>query len=235
MEKVKDYFGIGTAIIISLAYLDIYFYYNLFQIDIAGYLTVSEIIFPFSFGLLSIAIALMYMLLINILYKHINKFFPKLSIVIGPFILICSVTLIAFYIMTKQSIFSLHSIPEFYLMFFCFLGFFLPVSISVSTFLKDPPTLTRNTIIIGLIFSTLVLYLHFINYVKFKNIENGYPKFDVEITRKKEQPIKTNKNFIFIGETANYIFFLSKISQSSVIIPKSEVVEIRKKQLRRGL
>ncbi len=63
------------------------------------------------------------------------------------------------------------------------------------------------------------------NYIKFLQISHHYKVQEVELTFKnRNETIRTNCNFVFVGSTRGYYFFWDRTNKKSTAIPTSEIV-----------
>jgi hypothetical protein len=82
-----------------------------------------------------------------------------------------------------------------------------------------------------LFFFALILMMLYLNGLKARNNKIA-PKYGIELTRS-IAPTKTDSSFHFMGNTKNYLFFLK--NDSTVVIPRSDVKQLKQKKNRAGI
>jgi hypothetical protein len=80
----------------------------------------------------------------------------------------------------------------------------------------------------------LAAFFEIRNTLSYKfNMES--PKYSVSLALKNEEELQTNDSILFVGNTRNFMFFKNKSSNESIIVPLTEVEQIKKHLLREGL
>lgn len=67
-------------------------------------------------------------------------------------------------------------------------------------------------------------YLH--NYSNAKNIMDGKPEFNIEFTYS-EDAIKSDTNFVYIGQTQDYIFLRELDKKENYVYAKKEILNLK--------
>jgi hypothetical protein len=96
------------------------------------------------------------------------------------------------------------------------------------------PINIKNTTPIIFLLVTSLFYYEITNLLNAISTERN-PRQYVNLTLQDNRNVVTNDNFYFIGATKNYYFFRNRVSQNNIIIPSSEVKEVRMRKLKREI
>lgn len=83
--------------------------------------------------------------------------------------------------------------------------------------------------VVGVMFFMLFTFVQ--NQAIHKVLSSGKGKFFVHLLLSGNREIITNKSFVFLGETRNHYFFQNVKTHTNVIVPSSEVKEVRQRLL----
>ena len=226
-----------TLAVVILGYYNIHSLYGRFHINIYHYLDTSEIILSFA----SLAYDLTILLVTVIVYLFFSSFRAepdveitdkilaerKLRRKLAPFLMAITLGMGTYGIVDDAS--PLIFIDGTTIAFMSIV--LIPIFILDGAYLYEHPILSdiRIYILIPTAFVLFIFYIHVLNGAYHKVLSSGRGKYFVQLTLKDNSQITTNYSFVFVGETRNYFFFYNIKSYTSIIIPTTEVKEIRQR------
>jgi hypothetical protein len=238
-------------IMVILSYLQLHFYYALFDIGIYSYIDPSEIIFGFANLWKESLVAIVYFIIFHKTLDFIRIKRPTENpSVMDKAKRITSTVQILFFLGTISSMlyFIITSFPkgneesdvnvlsQIVVLIGCFLTvygivitlYFLSLLIKFRERLITVPLTFLGVIIACIIMSTIE------SYISFKLVTSGHPKYDLQLVLSDGSKFGSDKETFFIGSTGRYYFFGNKKNRN-IVIPKSSVIREDQSLLRRGL
>jgi hypothetical protein len=256
-ENIKSYLellSLASLSLILVSFVDSYFYYSEFDIEVYKYIDASEVILSFTnplidllyLGVVFAALLGFYILALSQVKKLNAK--GKRNGVMRLFLVIPVMLLLNelskrfppwevderyFDILQLNIIIIgvlLYSLPSAIEKYNPSVKYFLLSNfdkIFIKTFLKY----FRFVVIVFIVFS----HLHYRNYWKVTNLNQSGEKYKVDLYLTDGREIHTHNDFVFVGSTKNYFFFRNLKSEINTVIPSSSVKEQRLKKVRRSL
>jgi hypothetical protein len=217
VEKLKNYTAIGYLIFLFWGLLNEHIYYSLFNINITGYLEITEVLLLMYDEVLTIIlfvvlggiafVMIQFIIDLAMLVSYIFKRFRGKS---QPKYLNLILTMIGWIILVVSADHKDNALP--------FLGFSIGL---FATAYYDLKTKSKNFIIVPIILITLIFLIHPINKHK-KLLEEGSPHKVIL----KDSTFLYSKSPILIGETRNYVFLYLPSDSSTVGINRTEIKSI---------
>jgi len=238
--------SILALIMIILSYLQLHFYYSLFDINIYNYVAASEIIFGFANLWKESLLIIVYFIAFHTTFGFIKIKHPtepvagayskRNVIAITQQCIFLSVLILFLYAIIENSAVSVVLWYQIVIL----IGFAIPVYGIVtvlylsSFFFKFRVRMVTIPLTFVAVLITAFLMNSLENIVSYKLIIKGFAKYSINLTLSDGTEIKTSARMVFIGSTSNYLFFRNE-SIRNVIIPRSAIIREDQILLRRGL
>ncbi|RIV68716.1 hypothetical protein [Flagellimonas aequoris] len=253
IRTIKDYLPVIYIFLVCFGYFSENIYYQKFDIDILDYLSVQELIFIFipsgaalTIGLLIYFIMIMPQIMLGFEFgpfKFINyvvKFREHLNsknkkILLFIYELIETIVAIVVILGPIAGFFYLAFVNDFktgiaknsfvyYLLLIWVPLFVVKSLIEIS---KNTNKINKSLLLVFSIIMIMELLDSYQKLDKANNVLEGYGKYAVYVELKKEHdPIVTDENLIFIGQTKDYIFFRRLKDSVNCIYNKNDINEI---------
>jgi hypothetical protein len=211
--RLVEIIPLGTIILITLGYFNLYSYYSFFGIDITSYLDPSEIIFAFS----SVLIRLIYLtLIVCILYAITlvskDELAARPTRIVGKIAKVFSLlALPIFFIAVSMLIFLKEVLVDFKGIYL--LGTFILLSWMI--LYRSTITHFRNRLLTVAVL--VIVYIQMSNKLKFRNIMDG--QVDRMTIQLANETILTSADLWYVGATRNYLFCYDRSNKITKVYP----------------
>lgn len=222
LESIIKLIPVGTLILIALGFLNLNLYYQQFGIDILKFISASEIATIFLKDLLQILVLLIGMLIITYLNWNPDSLniLRKPNPELGWFEYTSRIFAVLLIIGSSYVFFQPESIWSYN--YFKLVIILLPLVVIGSFYNKEWAVNISSFSLIGIsIFGLSILF----SYQEVYLVKQKNKYFGTNIVMK-EQTIKSDSTFYYIGNTDKFIFFHDSNSKKSHIYKMDNVMEI---------
>lgn len=244
--------AVSTTGIILISLIHLYFYFNLYGVKIHNYLEVQEIVLAFMSIWKECLLTLVFFAIFLWRWEglslkiatgkrptHITVLFT-----IQFLFVVCAILL-----MIYMGAMMVPNVKEptfngeilffvFVVSMFCIMPLFwltiMTYFMNLFLYSSEKPVSALHTYVAAIIFAISLIF--FENYLSYKLLINGYPKFDVKLYGNDKKTImETSSQVVYIGETKAFLFFYDVDSKKCTAINRSSVGIEERIILRRGL
>lgn len=239
LDRFTKIAAVFSIVIVFLGFVNLFFYYKAFNIEIFEYLSVSEVITTsFSFFTSLVIVSIFSSLIVWLILRTSWIYHPQKKVsynyfFIISFLFVPLLILIKLIKVENVSVFQILSLLyEILFMSFLFTSVF---HTNYMSSLKDEKVVERKKIasvnsikwtaiqVVILYFFLILLFK--ISFIKYKNITTSTSTFFLS----NDSMITTNDSIKYLGKTEGYYFLWNKNSKASTIYPASEIKRIELK------
>jgi hypothetical protein len=223
LEKAKTNLAALSSFLFILGYIDIYSYFKFIGMNIYPYLEASEIIFAFA-ELLMISV-LVFGFFALFIFKIVND-----EVTYDRGWALAVITVLSAIGAICLTVFTQQWLDEIVVKAFYFLSI-LALATTADFVLSLKPWKDHKVFLavkMAVFFGIATLGIVAMNYFRADKVNNKTTLYGVEIER--DEPLDgfgTSTNFIFVGQTKNFLFFKNIADKKFEIIPRSEVIYMK--------